>query len=195
MANNNWNNYTEKTATPVDADEVMVRDSADGKNKKLLFGTFWKWVAKKLNEATISELQTSNKTIVGALNQLNSEKVYAYTPSFSWSNGTVNPTVENITAYVTLYGKVCFIYARYNITNLGSFNSNSYLRISLPNDISSIVSSTCLVSPYQITGAVSKLGARITGDYVLIVDEVGGDYSAKSIPKGYQGFSVFFIIK
>lgn len=75
MANNNWNNYTEKTATPVDADEVMVRDSADGKNKKLLFGTFWKWVAKKLNEATISELQTSNKTIVGALNQLSSDKV------------------------------------------------------------------------------------------------------------------------
>lgn len=73
MANNNWNNYTEKTATPVDADEVMVRDSTDGKNKKLLFGTFWKWVAKKLNEATISELQTSNKTIVGALNQLNSD--------------------------------------------------------------------------------------------------------------------------
>ena len=75
MANNNWNNYTEKTATPVDADEVMVRDSTDGKNKKLLFGTFWKWVAKKLNEATISELQTSNKTIVGALNQLNSDKL------------------------------------------------------------------------------------------------------------------------
>lgn len=74
MANNNWNNYTEKTATPVDADEVMARDSTDGKNKKLLFGTFWKWVAKKLNEATISELQTSNKTIVGALNQLNSDK-------------------------------------------------------------------------------------------------------------------------
>ena len=78
MANNNWNNYTEKTATPVDADEVMVRDSADGKNKKLLFGTFWKWVAKKLNEATISELQTSNKTIVGALNQLNSESFHEF---------------------------------------------------------------------------------------------------------------------
>ena len=75
MANNIWSNYTEKTATPVDADEVMVRDSTDGKNKRLLFGTFWKWVAKKLNEATISELQTSNKTIVGALNQLNSDMV------------------------------------------------------------------------------------------------------------------------
>lgn len=73
MANNTWSNYTEKTATPADKDEVMVRDSTDGKNKKLLFGTFWKWVAKKLNEATISELQTTNKTIVGAINALNSD--------------------------------------------------------------------------------------------------------------------------
>lgn len=73
MANNIWSNYTEKTATPVDADEVMVRDSTDGKNKRLLFGAFWKWVAKKLNEATISELQTNNKTIIGAINALNSE--------------------------------------------------------------------------------------------------------------------------
>lgn len=75
MANNTWSNYTEKTATPVDADEVMARDSTDGKNKRLLFGTFWKWVAKKLNEATISELQTDNKTIIGAINALNSESL------------------------------------------------------------------------------------------------------------------------
>lgn len=75
MANNIWSNYTEKTATPVDADEVMARDSTDGKNKRLLFGTFWKWVAKKLNEATISELQTNNKTIIGAINALNSESL------------------------------------------------------------------------------------------------------------------------
>lgn len=73
MANNIWSNYTEKTATPVDADEVMVHDSTDGKNKRLLFGTFWKCVAKKLNEATISELQTNNKTIIGAINALNSD--------------------------------------------------------------------------------------------------------------------------
>lgn len=71
MANNIWSNYTEKTATPVDADEIMARDSTDGKNKRLLFGTFWKWVAKKLNEATIPELQTENKTVIGALNYLN----------------------------------------------------------------------------------------------------------------------------
>lgn len=76
MANNIWSNYTEKTATPVDADEVMVRDSTDGKNKRLLFGTFWKWVAKKLNEATISELKTENKTVIGALNYLNGKSIF-----------------------------------------------------------------------------------------------------------------------
>lgn len=106
MANNNWNNYTEKTATPVDADEVMVRDSADGKNKKLLFGTFWKWVAKKLNEATISELQTSNKTIVGALNQLNSDKLIRIRSKYTTNNDGIIPvhsmltsmTIDNIVA-------------------------------------------------------------------------------------------------
>ena len=83
MANNLWSNYTEKTATPVDADEVMVRDSTDGKNKRLLFGTFWKWIAKKLNEATISELETDNKTVVGAIN-------YLYGKTFLLSSPTKN---------------------------------------------------------------------------------------------------------
>lgn len=108
MANNNWNNYTEKTATPVDADEVMVRDSTDGKNKKLLFGTFWKWVAKKLNEATISELQTSNKTIVGALNQLNSETsklvaLYCIKKSNTSSSGTLTFTYNTLRCSIIMF--------------------------------------------------------------------------------------------
>ena len=108
MANNNWNNYTEKTATPVDADEVMVRDSADGKNKKLLFGTFWKWVAKKLNEATISELQTSNKTIVGALNQLNSETsklvaLYCIKKTNTSSSGTLTFTYNALRCSIIMF--------------------------------------------------------------------------------------------
>ena len=107
MANNNWNNYTEKTATPVDADEVMVRDSADGKNKKLLFGTFWKWVAKKLNEATISELQTSNKTIVGALNQLNSDKIKATTFKVN-VNVAANKAYSTDISYQSISGEVLF---------------------------------------------------------------------------------------
>lgn len=92
MANNIWSNYTEKTATPVDTDEVMVRDSTDGKNKRLLFGTFWKWVAKKLNEATISELQTSNKTIIGAINALNRQTILFELGGVN--NGSVTTTID-----------------------------------------------------------------------------------------------------
>lgn len=126
MANNNWNNYTEKTATPVDADEVMVRDSADGKNKKLLFGTFWKWVAKKLNEATISELQTSNKTIVGALNQLNSDS--------QMKKNFINPEstddiIYGTTATIGFYktGRTASIY--FNIEAKQMLASNSFVTI------------------------------------------------------------------
>lgn len=122
-------------------------------------------------------------------------KVYAYTPSFSWSKGTVNPTVENITAYFSQYGKVCFAYVRYNITDLGIFNKESFLEITLPSDITSLVTSVSLVSPYQIVGSNTTLGTRISSNKVIIVDGVGGNYSAEYIRKGYQGFSVFFITK
>ena len=105
MANNIWSNYTEKTATPVDADEVMVRDSTDGKNKRLLFGTFWKWVAKKLNEATISELQTDNKTIIGAINALNSE-----TSGKTFSITLRDNISANSFARCIVFGKLCLVY-------------------------------------------------------------------------------------
>lgn len=95
MANNIWSNYTEKTATPVDADEVMVLDSTDRKNKRLLFGTFWKWVAKKLNEATISELETDNKTIIGAINALNGKT------SWLLYGGIMIPPNSDLNAYTT----------------------------------------------------------------------------------------------
>lgn len=109
MANNIWSNYTEKTATPVDADEVMVRDSTDGKNKRLLFGTFWKWVAKKLNEATISELKTENKTVIGALNYLNGN------------------TFSGRTVQIKSEGTITVTYNRYNTTSIFGFRKGMYL--------------------------------------------------------------------
>lgn len=100
MANNIWSNYTEKTATPVDTDEVMARDSTDGKNKRLLFGTFWKWVAKKLNEATISELKTENKTVIGALNYLNGKTGKMYIAYSETDLDKLYNTIQTISACV-----------------------------------------------------------------------------------------------
>lgn len=132
MANNIWNNYTEKTATPVDADEVMVRDSTDGKNKRLLFGTFWKWVAKKLNEATISELQTSNKTIIGAINALNSE-TKKYISKAEHIKTENNRSQYRIAPIVSDTGALCINRAGLYLIKLGQtggvFNSASIKKI------------------------------------------------------------------
>lgn len=107
----------------------------------------------------------------------------------------MNPTVKNIAAYFSQYGKVCFAYVRYNIADLGTFDKESFLEITLPSGITSPVTSLSLVSPYQIAVGNTSLGARISSNKVIIVNGVGGDYSAEYIKKGYQGFSVFFITK
>ena len=42
-------------------------------NKKFTFGNLWKWIAKKIVSEGISQLETTNKTIPGAINELNSK--------------------------------------------------------------------------------------------------------------------------
>lgn len=68
-----FNEYTQK-ATPEDADSLMIYDAAAKANKLSPFSGIWNWIVGKLTNAVISNLQTSNKTMVGALNELNSKR-------------------------------------------------------------------------------------------------------------------------
>ena len=70
MANNNWNNYTEKNAALTDKDEIMLRDSTDGKNKRSPLSKIWNYMVDKMATAVISKLEADNKTIIGAINYL-----------------------------------------------------------------------------------------------------------------------------
>lgn len=67
-----FNEYTQK-ATPEDADSLMIYDATSKANKLSPFSGIWDWIAGKLTNAVISNLQTNNKTVVGALNELNSK--------------------------------------------------------------------------------------------------------------------------
>lgn len=71
----NFTNYTEKTE-PVDTDLALIYDTPAKANKKLTFGNLWKWIAKKIVSEGISQLETTNKTIPGAINELNSNVKY-----------------------------------------------------------------------------------------------------------------------
>ena len=67
-----FNEYTQK-ATPEDADTLMIYDAAAKANKLSPFSGIWNWIVEKLTNAVISNLQTSNKSVIGALNELNSD--------------------------------------------------------------------------------------------------------------------------
>lgn len=66
-----FNEYTQK-ATPADNDTMMIYDAAAKANKLSPFSGIWNWIVGKLTNAVISNLQTNNKSVVGALNELNS---------------------------------------------------------------------------------------------------------------------------
>lgn len=72
-----WTDYTTKT-TVADNDEVMTLDTAGKANKRLSLSTLSDWVLGKIADKVFKELQTSNKTILGAINELNSNTSKLY---------------------------------------------------------------------------------------------------------------------
>lgn len=69
-----WTEYTSKD-TLADNDEVMLYDATARANKRGLMSKFWDYVVDKMATAVISKLETNNKTIIGAINALNGDKV------------------------------------------------------------------------------------------------------------------------
>lgn len=65
-----WTDYTTKT-TAADNDEVMVLDTAGKANKRLSLSTLSDWVLGKIADKVFEKLQTNDKTILGAINELN----------------------------------------------------------------------------------------------------------------------------
>lgn len=66
-----FNEYPAK-ATPEDNDTLMIYDAAAKANKLSPFSGIWNWIVGKLTNAVIANLQTNNKTVLGAINELNS---------------------------------------------------------------------------------------------------------------------------
>lgn len=85
-----FNEYTQK-ATPADNDTMMIYDAAAKANKLSPFSGIWNWIVGKLTNAVINKLETSNKSVIGALNELNSKS----------SNLALKVDVTNIQALIS----------------------------------------------------------------------------------------------
>lgn len=87
-----FNEYTQK-ATPADNDTLMIYDATSKANKLSPFSGIWNWIVGKLTNAVISNLQTNNQTVLGAINELNSNPFLRYEKAFGESL-----TIKNVRA-------------------------------------------------------------------------------------------------
>lgn len=92
-----WTEYTSKD-TLADNDEVMLYDATARANKRGLMSKFWDYVVDKMSTAVIGKLETENKTIIGALNTLNSDRLKVIKATNKSDN---NPETIDITNYST----------------------------------------------------------------------------------------------
>lgn len=99
-----WTEYTTKD-TLADNDEVMLYDATGKANKRGLMSKFWNYVVDKMSTAVISKLETNNKTIIGAINALNSE-----TSGKTFSITLRDNISANSFARCIVFGKLCLVY-------------------------------------------------------------------------------------
>ena len=69
-----FDDYTQKN-TPEDNDITLILDKTANVNKKTPFSGIWTWIVNKMTNAVIQNLQTTNKTVIGSINELNSKSV------------------------------------------------------------------------------------------------------------------------
>lgn len=85
-----WNEYT--TGTDLDdTDELMILDTSAKANKRTLLSKLSDYVLGKLADKVFAKLETQNKTVIGALNELNSKQ----SKTISVSNVTNIQTLVN----------------------------------------------------------------------------------------------------
>lgn len=99
-----FNEYSQK-ATPADNDTLMIYDAASKANKLSPFSGIWNWIVGKLTNAVISNLQTSNQTVLGAINELNSKrfKANSYIIQSDGSTKTVSVKWGDVSNHMTSF--------------------------------------------------------------------------------------------
>lgn len=87
-----WSKYTTKE-TLKDNDELMILDTDGNANKRTLMNKVWNYVVDKMTSAVIEKLTTTNKTMIGAINELYSKQQNKDVDYYD-GDYTVTPKVE-----------------------------------------------------------------------------------------------------
>lgn len=99
-----WTDYTTKT-DPVDKDEVMILDTAGKANKRLGLSALSDWILNKLTAKVFQKLETNSKTVLGAINELNSKSPFLITKGIDTTTDLNTLTYSGLQPKI--YGKAC----------------------------------------------------------------------------------------
>lgn len=159
-----WTDYTTKTE-PADNDEVMILDTAGKANKRLGLSALSDWIIGKIANKVFENLQTQNKTVLGAINELNSNTCVAYIESSSASVHDVKiafkkfPQWTNFAMLISIYTSSVIAYlsvresdiAVYSITTIsGSLDISASGEEVLISNVPAYAGGMC-ISPKAIS--------------------------------------------
>lgn len=155
-----FTDYTQKTK-PADADLLLIHDNAGAANKKTPFSGVWSWILDKLASAVISQLETKNKSIIPAINELNSKKsLVEYDVEASTDNRTLTIKIPNLGGLdicnVFIYaivGDKCYLSVQIN-------HGTSY-----SSSVVSVRGANIELSAYTWDGGEKVFTVQMTGDY------------------------------
>lgn len=109
-----WSEFTTKDK-PADTDELMALDTSGKANKRVKFSGIWDWIVEEMTTAVMSKLETQNKTLIGAVNELNSKA----------SRGTITGT-NSLEEYSVSSGKKPGVYKLEGVVIPGISNESWY---------------------------------------------------------------------
>lgn len=148
-----WTKYTTKE-TLKDNDELMILDKDANANKRTLMDKIWNYVVDKMTTAVIAKLGTTNKTLIGAVNELNSNAkrkditgksisidLQMYKTAIVF--GTINTTSETLLLVTRQYNDVVVVESLHGASKegvIGIVDSNTNtVTITFPGNNSAII--------------------------------------------------------
>lgn len=126
-----WTDYTTDT-NPTDTDEVMTLDAdkTPKANKRVTLSTLSDYFLDKLASKVFAKLETQNKTVIGALNELNSNTSKLYISM----TGNI---ADFDSKYTTINKRLRILYGIIENDAYISFDVN-WIRIQLKSDASNL---------------------------------------------------------
>ena len=169
----------EENTTIDDADILMAGDKGTNALKRFTIGAFLTAIKAKLAAWTFDTLQTTSKTLPGAVNELNSKSAQEYHPEFWTYHASVKNKSDDVQPVVGYIGKIAFLHLYFDVLNTGGTSMIGY------------IDSTILPRFLTVSIASNTDGKSYP---VIVHPDLNQVYSDIILPEGTYAISAMWVI-